>query len=52
LAHAVHAIARTDATPIRLSHQGIPATRMQRFWSLAVATGGNQWQMRRPRKRL
>ena len=29
-----------------------PATRMERLWSLAVATSGNRWQMGTPRKRL
>jgi hypothetical protein len=28
------------------------APRMERLWSLAVATSGNQWQMHKPRNRL
>jgi hypothetical protein len=31
---------------------GIPATGMERLWSLAGATNGNRWQMEDPRKRL
>ncbi len=30
---------------------GIPATGMERLWSLAGATSGKRWQMPRPRKR-
>ncbi len=30
---------------------GIPATGMERLWSLAGATSGNRWQIGRPRKR-
>jgi hypothetical protein len=35
-----------SAVPRRIGRPGI-----ERLWSRAVATGGNRWQMRRPRKR-
>jgi hypothetical protein len=43
---------RCPVSPESLYPPGIPAKRMERLWSLAVATSGNWWQLGRPRKRL
>jgi hypothetical protein len=42
-----------SAVPESPFSSGIPATGMERLWSLvAVATSGNRWQMHEPRNRL
>jgi hypothetical protein len=48
----VSARPRPTAPPESVYPSGIPAKRMERLWSLAVATGGNRWQMHEPRDRL
>src|SRR4029450_5708929 len=44
-----------DSEPYRPSNsassRGLRPPPMERLWSLAVATGGNRWQMGTPRKR-
>jgi hypothetical protein len=41
-------VLRTGGAPNPTSHR-IPATGMERLWSLAGATGDNRWQIGRPR---
>src|SRR4029079_956909 len=43
---------RSRTAPKRLSPSGIRDEGMERLWSRAGATGGNRWQMGRPRKPL
>ena len=45
-------LAGESGGPRILRSSEIPATGMERLWSPAVATSGNRWQMREPRKRL
>jgi hypothetical protein len=42
---------RCPVSPESVYPPGIPAKRMERLWSLAVATSSNRWQIERPRKR-
>jgi hypothetical protein len=41
-----------SAVPESAFPSEIPATGMERLWSLAVAISGNRWQMREPQKRF
>jgi hypothetical protein len=47
----VKAVSREREAAESAFSPGIPATGMERLWSLAGATSGNRWQMPRRRKR-